>query len=72
MSRKLNLSMGYMYNRNTSLMTYTEKYITNKDDNIIQVRSISIILLIFMSDIFFCICLMRDVLVLLSTILYDL
>ena len=33
----------------------------------------SIILLIFMSDIFFCICLMRDVLLLLSTILfYDL
>ena len=30
----------------------------------------SVILLIFMSDIFFCICLMRDVLLLLSTILY--
>ena len=34
-------------------MTYTEKYITNEDNNIIPVRSTSIILLIFMSDIFF-------------------
>ena len=33
----------------------------------------TIILFIFMSDIyFFCVCLMRDVLLLLSTILYDL
>ena len=43
-------------------MTYTEKYIMNEDT----------VLLIFMSDIFFCIYLMRDVLLLLSTILYDL
>ena len=42
-----------MYNRKTSRMTYTEKYITNEDDNIIRVRSTSITLLIFMSDIFF-------------------
>ena len=41
------------YNRKTSRMTYTEKYFTNEDNNIIRVRSTSIILLIFMSDIFF-------------------
>ena len=34
-------------------MVYTEKYITNEDNNIIRVRSTSIILVIFMSDIFF-------------------
>ena len=51
---------------------YIKKYITNEDNNIIRVRSTSIILFIFMSDIFFCICLLRDVLLLLSTILYDL
>ena len=34
-------------------MTYTEKCITHEDNNIILVRSTSIILLIFMSDTFF-------------------
>ena len=53
-------------------MTYTEKYTTNEDNNIIRVCSTSIILIIFMSDIFFCVCLMRDILVLVCTILYDL
>ena len=43
-------------------MTYTEKDITNEDNNIVRVCHTSIMLLIFMSDIFFCICLMRDVL----------
>ena len=44
-----------------------KKYITNEDNYIIWVRSI--ILLIFMSDtyIFFCICLVRDVLLLIFT-----
>ena len=50
-------------------MTYTEKDITNENNK--QVCCTSIISLIFMSDIF-CIYLMRDVLLLLSTILYDL
>ena len=48
------------------------KHITNEDDNLIPLCSMIIILLIFMSDIFFCICLMRDAFPLLSTILYDL
>ena len=49
-------------------MTYTVyKYITHEDNNIIRVHSMSIILLILMSDIIF-----MDVLLLLSTILYDL
>ena len=43
---------------------YRKKYIIKEDDNIIGVRSTSNILLIFISDIFFCICLMRDVLIL--------
>ena len=34
-------------------MTYTKKYFMNEDDNIKRVHSMSIILLIFMSDIFF-------------------
>ena len=34
-------------------MTYTENIHMNEDDNIIQVRSISTVLLIFMSDLFF-------------------
>ena len=43
-----------IYNRKTSRMTCTEKkYIKNEDGNIIQVSSTSIILLIFMSDIYF-------------------
>ena len=50
-------------------MTYTEKYITNEDNNIIIVLSRSIILLIFMSDIFFPYKPDEDVLLLLSTIL---
>ena len=44
-----------------------KKYITNEDNNIVRVHSMSIILLILMNT-----CLMRDVLLLLSTILYDL
>ena len=41
-------------NSKTSQMTYAEKiYIMNEDNNIIRVHSKSIILLIFMSDIFF-------------------
>ena len=44
----------------------------NKDNNTIRGHSTSIILLIFMSYMFFCICLVRDVLFLLFTILYDL
>ena len=48
-----------------------KKYITNEDNNITRVHSTSIILLIFMSDIFFSVYfLMRDVLFFLSTILY--
>ena len=48
-----------------------KKYIMIEDNNI-QVHSMSIILLIFMNDIFFfCKCLIRDVLPLLSTVLYD-
>ena len=35
---------GPFYNRKTSEMTYIEKYITNKNDIIIQVRSMTIIL----------------------------
>ena len=31
-----------------------EKYISNQDDNMIRVHSMSIILLFFMSDVFFC------------------
>ena len=58
---------------------YTKKkiYNTKEDYNIIQVCSTSILLLIFTSDIYLflggrgAICLMRDVLLLLCTILYD-
>ena len=35
---------------------------TKEDNNIIPVRNVSILLLISMSDRFFCTCLMRDVL----------
>ena len=43
----------------------------NEDNDIIRVPITSIILLIFMNDTFFCICIMRDVLLLFSTNLYD-
>ena len=50
-----------------------KKFIMNEDNNIIRVLSTSFMLLILMSDVFFyCIYLMRDVLLLLSTILYEL
>ena len=42
----------------------TKKYVTNEDNNIIQVHSTSIVMLIPMSDTFFGICQMRDVLLL--------
>ena len=45
--------MYLMYNRKTSPMTYTDKYITNEDNNIVQVGSTSIILLISNHDIYF-------------------
>ena len=48
-----------------------KKYITNEDNNIIRVYSTSIILLIFMSDIFFLYMSTEDVLLLLSTIWYN-
>ena len=55
-------------------MTYTEKNISqNADNNIIQVYSTSIILLIFMSDIFFSVyrvCLIREVLHILQKNIY--
>ena len=41
-----------LHNEKTSQMTYTEKYIRN-EDNIIEVHSTSVILLIFMSVSFF-------------------
>ena len=50
-------------------MTYIEKYITNEDNNIMQLLSQSIY---FMTDILFCRYLMSHVLLLLSPILYDL
>ena len=40
-----------LYNMKTSGMTQ-KKYITNGDNNIIQMRSMSIILLVFMGDIY--------------------
>ena len=42
-----------LVNKKSSQMTYTEKYITNEDNNIKGVHSMSILVLIFMSDIFF-------------------
>ena len=49
-----------------------KKYVTNENDNIIQVHSTSIIfLLIFMSGIIFHVYLRRDVLFLLSTVYYE-
>ena len=48
-----------------------KKYITNEDNNIIRVYNKIILLLIFMSDIFFCICLMQDVSQLFSILLTD-
>ena len=50
---------------------YIIEYIMNEDDNIIRVRRMSILNLLEWY-ILFCICLMRVVLVLLSTILYSL
>ena len=41
------------YNRKTFRITYMTKYITNEDDNIIQVLNRSIIMFTFMCDIFF-------------------
>ena len=50
-----------------------DKYETyrEKDDNIIQKSNTTDILVIFMSDVFFCTCLIKVVLLLLSTILYN-
>ena len=47
-----------------------QKYITNENDNIIEVCNISGILSICMGDVF-SICLMSDVFLLLFTILYE-
>ena len=60
----------------SSLKVYLHSEVSNiclnEDNNNIRVSSMSIILLIFMSDIFFLsICLMRDVLPLLFTKFYD-
>ena len=51
-------------------MTYTEKYIMNEDNNIIRVCSMSIILLIFLSDIFFLYMSTEGCFTFISTILY--
>ena len=49
-----------------------DKYITNEDDKLIPLRSMSTILAIFVSDIFFPARFMRNVLLFLSIILYEL
>ena len=53
-------------------MTYTEKKITNEDDNIIGVRILNIILLICMSDVSFLYMSDGGVFLISSIILYDL
>ena len=47
------MESNFKYNRKTSRMTCTEKYITNEENNIIRVCSTNIILLIFMGNILF-------------------
>ena len=59
MSRVLKIKciIGNLHERHTH-----PKYIKNEDSNIIRVHSMNIVLLIFLCDIIFFVCLLRDVL----------